>query len=86
MRINARLDDEHADKLTYLLDTGHGKVTDVVKRGIDLYYDEVRRREGAGVRRLLESDFVGCAEGDEALSSRYKDELSGQLGDKHGHR
>lgn len=86
MRINARLDEEHAAKLDYLLEASHGKVTEVVKHAIDLYYDEMKRREGEGARRLLSSDFIGCAAGEEGLSAHYKETLDDGLGAKHGHR
>ncbi len=86
MRINARLDEEHAAKLDYLLEASRQKVTDVVKHGIDLYYDEIKRREGEGARRILQSSFIGCAEGDEKLSAHYKELLSEGIGEKHGHR
>ena len=72
MRIDIHLDEEHAAKFRYLLKATPGNTDDVVEHAIDLYYDEIKRREGRGARRLLESDFIGGAEGEENLSTNYK--------------
>lgn len=66
MRISARLDESRSRKLEALI-TGTGAGTsEVVKRAIDVYYEQYRaERPGEAIRR---SDFVGCAEGDPDLS------------------
>jgi hypothetical protein len=86
VRINARLDDGSARKLGYLTDAMHASVTDVIKAAIDHYYGEVRARHRSGGAALLDSGFVGCAEGDEDLSLRYKEHLAAGLAAKHDHR
>jgi hypothetical protein len=76
-RLNARLDSDLAMKLQYIKRrTGHSD-TEVVKRSLELYYDEVRR-DGLTTQAAL-SDFVGCESGDPELSSRYKEALPSSL-------
>ena len=47
----------------------------------DLAERQRKRWPGDGTRRLLESDFVGCAEGPEDLATNYKHYLHQGLGD-----
>lgn len=85
MRINARLDEDHEDRITYLIQATGSTVTDVVKQAIDFYY-EAYTREHPGGRALLQSGFVGIADGEADLSVNYKALLTDDLGRKHGHR
>jgi hypothetical protein len=84
-RVNARLDDDRASKLEYLKRTTGRPVSDIVKRGIDLAYEEARRTAGSPHEVLTASGFVGSGEGPEDLSVRYKGELL-DLAAKHGDR
>lgn len=85
-RINARLDEAHADKLDYLKRTTGLPVSDIVKRGIDLVYEETRRVSPSPREVLAAAGFVGVAEGPADLSTRYKEDLASSLAAKHGDR
>lgn len=85
-RINARLDERHATKLEYLKRTTRLGVSDIVKRGIDLLYEDVRKEALDPLLALTESGFIGSGEGPGDLSERYKEELRDLLAAKHGDR
>ncbi len=83
MRVNARLDDDRAEKLKQLQSLTHLGASEIVKRAIDVFHRQQTARPRAKLESLLSSGFVGCAEGPEDLSSRYKEYLAGSLRDKH---
>lgn len=85
-RINARLDERHSAKLEYLKRTTRMGVSDIVKRGIDLVYEDVKKETRDPFEVLTETGFIGSAEGPSDLSGRYKDELRELLAAKHGDR
>ncbi len=84
MRINARLDDNRAKKLTQLQASTRLGTSEIVKRAIDLLHREQAERSRDKLDALLSSDFVGCAEGPEDLASNYKQYLTQSLEEKHG--
>ncbi len=84
MRINARLDDETEKELKYIRDATGESVTDVIKHSLTLYSERLKSSQGKKMGELLDSDFVGCAEGPRDLSSDYKSYLHKALADKHG--
>ena len=86
MRVNARLDDARAAKLRQLQSSLRVGASEVVKQALDLLHKEQCEGQGAKTKALLSSDFVGCADGAEDLSSRYKRHLTQALEEKHGPR
>jgi len=86
MRINARLDDTHSQKLEYLKRATNAGVSEVVKEAIDVYYERVKSTRPRAAEIFTESGFVGIAEGPEDLSTRYKEVLTEDLETKHGDR
>ncbi len=74
-RVNARLDEDRAAKLDYLKRTTGLAVSDIVKRGIDLAYEEARRPTRSPLEILTATGFIGSGEGPADLSDRYKEEL-----------
>ena len=86
MRVNARLDEDRAAKLQRLQLALHANASEVVKRALDVLHKEQCEGRGAKTKALLASDFVGCAEGPEDLSSRYKQDFARALEGKHGPR
>ena len=84
MRVNARLDDARTVKPHQ--SSLRVSASEVVKRALDLLHKDQCEGKGEKTRALLASDFVGCAEGPEDLSSRYKQHLAQALEDKHGAR
>ena len=83
MRINARLEDDYVDKLEYLKRQHGLTTTEVMKQAIDLFYLQSKVRQSEKVKTLLESDFIGCSDGPEDLSTNYKYYLTESLVKKH---
>ncbi len=86
MRINARIDEQHSERLRFLTRSTNASVSEVLKRAIDLYYEHRRRECGDATAALTASGFVGVADGDPELSTTYKQRLSEELLSKHDHR
>ncbi|MBS4095741.1 MAG: CopG family transcriptional regulator [Sulfuricella sp.] len=86
MRVNARLDDNLAYKLDYLVHAEGLSVSDVVKESIDRYYEAARASQSGALEIFEHNGFIGCAEGDADLSVNYKQSLSDSLQAKHGDR
>ncbi len=84
MRVNARLDDERAEKLRQLQSLTRLSTSEIVKRAIDLLHRQQAGRSRDKLDALLSSNFVGCAEGPEDLASQYKRYLIRDLEEKHG--
>jgi hypothetical protein len=83
MRINARLDEEHSEKLEQLRKRTNLSVSDVVKEAIDFLYAHWTNEPGKKLHTLLTSDFIGCGRGPEDLSTNYKNYLAQGLEKKH---
>lgn len=82
MRVNARLDDEFAVKIDFLRKvTGLG-VSDCIKKGVALLYNQVRNRQANSARILEKTGFIGCGRGPTDLSKNYKKELFKIIGKK----
>lgn len=80
-RINARIDDELAEKLAEIERiTGHGTST-IIKLALDAYIERLRNTSAAPRHGL--SELIGCVEGDADLSARYKDALTASWSAKH---
>ncbi len=78
-RINARISAELAEKLAALQRRTGKSVTELLQSALESYHDASRAAEQPA--KLL-SDFVGCAGGPPALSTRYKSELRRSLSRK----
>jgi predicted transcriptional regulator len=81
-RLNARIDDELARKLETLRRRLGMSTTDIVRRSIEHFYEVSVRSEASPAAIIEASGLVGCAEGAEDLSTRYKDELASTLAGK----
>jgi len=86
MDIKLHLDEQAEKQLAFVQSTTRQSVTDVISQALALYYQQLRNQQGAGTRQLMESDFIGCAEGPEDLSTDYKQYLHVEWDDKHGDR
>ena len=84
MRINARLDSEHSEKLEQLRKHYNLSVSDVVKQAIDVMYAQQSNELKTKLKALLASEFIDCGNGPADLSSNYKSYLAQSLKDKHG--
>lgn len=85
-RINARLDEERKAKLEFLKRSTGLSVSEIVKRGIDSFYEEQRTRRASALEILTRTGFIASGEGPEDLSVNYKDELTRILAEKHDSR
>lgn len=83
MRINARLDEEYAHKLSYIQHQTDQAVTDVIKTAIDLYYKQLQQQKPLDL--LTQTGFIGCGEADPNLSVNYKSILRDNFEDKYGY-
>lgn len=86
MRISARLDEDRSHKLEYLTRATHEGTSEVVKRAIDAYYEQVKVARLPAADVFRRTGFVGCGEAEPELSEHYKDELDKGLEAKHDSR
>ena len=86
MRLDTPLDEATEQQLVYLQTTTQQNVDEIIKQSLNLYYQHVKKKGMDNVQQLLDSDFVGCAEGPEDLSTHYKHYFSQELSNKHDHR
>jgi hypothetical protein len=84
MRINARLDETHSHKLDYLMQVTGDSVTEVIKRAIDVYFEQVQQSPSHALDILSRMGFIGSGHAAPDLSESYKKELSKDLDRKHG--
>lgn len=84
MRINARLDEQSSEMLAYLRQQTQEHTTDVIKRALALYYQQVKGQSAHSAQQLINSPFIGCGATDTGLSSNYKTLLTDSLAKKHG--
>ena len=75
MRVNARLDSSHEEKVKYIIDQTHESVTEVLKKAIDFYHQYVKKNKQPNSNIIFRSGFIGSGKGPEHLSSHYKTEL-----------
>lgn len=86
-RVNARLDAKRSAKLDHLKRRTGKSTSELVKRGIDLLYEDEREREPTNpLQALQDAGLVGFWEGPGDLSVRVKEEYGELLGRKHGDR
>ncbi len=85
MRISARFDEDRSQKLEFLRSATQLGTSEILKRALDVYFDQYRCARPAEI--LRGSGFVGSGgDADPELSTRYKDELKEVLRAKHDHR
>lgn len=86
MRLNARLDDELARKVEFLKETTQESYTDILKKALNLYYEQVSAGKSKPIDLIRKNLFVGCGEAVEDLSKNYKQHLREGLGEKLDYR
>ena len=86
MRINARLDEQSEQDLLFIKEQTGETVTQNIKELLTAKAEALRtkHRLGSKMQALLQSDFVGCAEGSEDLSVNYKEYFYQGIKEKHG--
>jgi len=75
-RINARLDEALARKLSELRARTGKSTTELIRASIESYFDQVTRSAGPGA---LLDEFIGCGEAEPELSDTYKSVLRDSL-------
>jgi hypothetical protein len=86
MRVNARLDRDHASKFNYIRQRTNQDASDIMKAAINLYYEKLHQESPVKPLQLLrESGLIGCAEGDSDLSVNYKQYLTESLNEKYSY-
>ncbi len=86
MRISARLDEDRTRKLAFLTAATNRGKSEILKQAIDCYFEQVSEARPRPVDVLSQQGFVGCSEGDPALSEHYKEDLQALLVAKNDHR
>ena len=79
MRINARIEEEQAQKLEWIKQSEHLTTTQIVKQALDYYFEHKKLKHKSGLQQLLEIDLIGCCDGPEDLSENYKEYLTHSL-------
>jgi hypothetical protein len=81
IRVNARLDKAHAEKLQFLMKERRCTATEALKFAIERGYDELRDAKSSG-RRILDSLVGAFSGGPPDMASRYKEYLSEGFSEK----
>jgi predicted nucleic-acid-binding protein len=86
MRINARLDKHSEKNLEFIKQVTGENITQIIKDLLEERAAKLRQtaKPGSKFNALLKSEFVGCSEGMEDLSTNYKDYIHQGLKEKHG--
>lgn len=85
-RINARLDEDLARKVSLVQKRTQRSLSLIVQESLARYCDAELGEGGEPLSILKSAGFVGCADGPADLSTGYKQELTRSLGRKHDHR
>lgn len=85
MRINARLDPDSEEKIKRIKNVTNKSTTDIIKKSVDLYYQQISFDAKSKNQKLLKS-LSGISDGPEDLSSNYKNYLNDDLEKKHDSR
>lgn len=87
MRISARLDEDRSRKLELLTRMMQLGMSEVIKKAIDVLYEQTHRARAESPAEILERmGFIGCASVGPDLSERYKEEFGKILAAKYGDR
>ena len=86
VRINARLSNEDATKLDYLVKNMGISLTETIKKAIGVLYQQWHRQKSDAENILKKTKFIACSKGSRTLSETYKKDLSSGWSGKHDHR
>jgi hypothetical protein len=86
MRLNARIPDEQYRALEDVAARTGRTVSEVVRTAIGDFLSRRGEQAPTAFEALVAAGFVGCGEGPEDLSERYKEYLHEGLAEKHGLR
>lgn len=81
-RLNARIDEELARKLTALQRRLGLTTTEIVRRSIEQMYEQAFSEGESPAAAIMAAGLIGCASGPPDLSTSYKGELAPSLRSK----
>jgi hypothetical protein len=82
MRISARLDEKHSERLEFLQRETQEGVNEVIEKAIDRYFEEVSLRSAPAPEVFAATGFSGEGPGD--LATDYKKYFQDVVRQKHG--
>jgi hypothetical protein len=85
MQIITQLDDDAANKLTYIQQQTGQDTEAVLKAAINQYYQQLQPPQ-TPLEALTQSGFIGCGSAEPDLSANYKTVLQEELQKKYDHR
>lgn len=86
-QINAQIDLETTDKLTYIQQQTNQALSDILRAAIDDYYQKLKQKNKKTSFELLEeSGFIGCCSVESDLSVNYKEVLATEIEAKYSNR
>lgn len=85
MRINARLDENHEQKLLAIQQATSLSTSEIIKRALDLLYEKTTLSDKEKNRKLLEK-LAGIGHGPADGSVNYKKYVAEYLDEKFDHR
>jgi hypothetical protein len=73
MQLNIELNQEYESKLVYVQQrTAQKDIKATIEAAIDSYYSQLEPTQKTALELFRDSGFIGCAQGDENLSTNYK--------------
>jgi hypothetical protein len=85
MQITTQLDDDAANKLSYIQQQTGQDAEAILKTAIDDYYQKLKHPPQTPLEALTQSGFIGCGSAEPDLSVNYKMVLQTELQKKYDH-
>ena len=85
LEINAKINEETADKLAYIQQQTAQEINEILKLAIDNYYQLMAPEKPTAFELLEQSGFIGCCSVETELSVNYKSVLKEELKSKYDH-
>jgi hypothetical protein len=83
MQLNIELNQEYESKLVYVQQrTAQKDIKATIEAAIDSYYSQLEPIQKTALELFRDSGFIGCAQGDENLSTNYKSVVSAAIQEK----
>ena len=86
LEINTELNEETAEKLSYIQTATQEEINQILDKAIDGYYQQIKSRKKTSLELLEESGLIGCLSAESNLSTNYKQVLADTLETKYDNR
>ena len=86
LEINTELNEETAEKLSYIQTATQEEINQILDKAIDGYYQQIKSRKKTSLELLEESGLIGCFSAESNLSTNYKQVLTDTLETKYDNR